>query len=110
MADKIMIVRHGEKPSDDKSIHGVTEAGDHDPDELSVRGWQRSGALVRFFAPPDGQFANPHLAKPDVILASTTAGHIDSLRPQHTVLALAEFLGKQISAKYTKGQEKTLAD
>ena len=50
-AAKIMIVRHAEKPSDDGTILGVDADGKDNPEELIVRGWQRSGALVRLFAP-----------------------------------------------------------
>jgi hypothetical protein len=63
-----MIVRHAEKPSADGSISGVSRAGAQDPDELVVRGWQRSGALARYFEPLNGQFVNAKLATPDVIL------------------------------------------
>ena len=43
---RIMVVRHGEKPNPDGSIQGVTEEGFADPDELSVRGWQRAGVAA----------------------------------------------------------------
>ncbi len=36
MATKIMIIRHGEKPTDNDDVKGVAEDGRHDPDELSV--------------------------------------------------------------------------
>ena len=32
MATKIMIIRHGEKPSTNGSVHGVDENGSHDAD------------------------------------------------------------------------------
>jgi hypothetical protein len=50
-ARKIMIIRHAEKPDPSANIVGVTEGGDVDKDDLTVRGWQRAGALVRFFNP-----------------------------------------------------------
>ena len=89
-ATKIMIVRHAEKPTDDGSISGVSQAGTQDPEELIVRGWQRAGALLRFFDPMNGQFVSSKLATPDIIFASSVTHHIKSLRPQHTVLALAD--------------------
>jgi hypothetical protein len=49
MARKIMIIRHAEKP--DGQTAGISMAGGQSPEELTVQGWQRSGALVRFFAP-----------------------------------------------------------
>jgi hypothetical protein len=110
MATKIMFVRHAEKPSDDDSIRGVSAAGKHNPDELSVRGWQRSGALVRFFAPPNGQFSHPGLATPDIIFACAPTDHCKSLRSQHTVLALSEYLNKTLNVQYSRDQEKALSE
>lgn len=106
---KIMIIRHAEKPADDGSISGVSQAGLQDPEELAVRGWQRSGALVRLFAPPMGSFASMLLATPDIIFASGAGKHSRSLRSQHTVLALADFLGKRLDLSYEKGEENLLA-
>jgi hypothetical protein len=105
---KIMIIRHAEKPSDDGSIAGVSQDGSPDSKELIVRGWQRSGALVRLFAPTAGSFSHAVLATPDVIFASRVAKHSDSLRSQHTILALAEFLGQQIDLSHAKGEEIAL--
>lgn len=108
MAKKIMIVRHGEKPSD--SIHGVNVEGQHDKNELSTKGWQRSGALIRFFNPMNGQCSDPALAKPDAIFAAAPSEHVKSMRSQDTVGALAESLGLHINLKHTKGDEKKLVE
>ena len=107
-ASKIMIIRHAEKPSDDGSIVGVSQNGSPDPEELIVRGWQRSGALVRFFEPNSGPLSNPALATPDAIFASGVGKHSKSLRPQHTVLALAEFLKLETDLSHAKGEEGAL--
>jgi hypothetical protein len=107
-ATKIMIIRHAERPPDDGSANGVTPKGATDPKELSVRGWQRAGALVRFFAPLGGHFADPHLATPDTIFASKVAHHSPSLRPQRTVESLADFLHKSLVMKHAKGEEEAL--
>lgn len=101
-AAKIMIVRHAEKPSDDGSVLGVDADGAHNPEELIVRGWQRSGAVVRLFAPRNGSFVDPHLATPKTIFASKVAKHSESLRPQHTVLELATVLGLTLSLGHAK--------
>jgi hypothetical protein len=101
-AAKIMIVRHAEKPSDDGKILGVDADGAPNPEELIVRGWQRSGALVRLFVPRDGNFVDPHLATPTTIFASEVAKHSKSLRPQHTVLELATVLGLTLSLGHAK--------
>jgi hypothetical protein len=103
-----MIIRHGEKSQGDGTDAGVTPEGLPDPEHLTVRGWQRSGALVRFFAPPGGQFSRPGVATPDVIFASGVAPHSKSWRPQHTVLALADFLGQQLVLSHPKGGEDAL--
>jgi hypothetical protein len=107
MAKKVMIIRHAEKPSDDDSIRGVTENGAHDPDELSVRGWQRAGALIRFFAPANGVYAHPALATPDAIFACAANDHAKSVRSEHTVRPLAQFLNKTIDL-HKKGAEDKL--
>jgi hypothetical protein len=105
---KILIIRHGEKPRADGTDAGVSPAGLPNPEDLTVRGWQRSGALVRFFAPAGGQFSHAEIATPDVIFASGIAPHSKSLRAQHTVLALAEFLRQQLVLSHLKGDEDAL--
>ncbi len=104
MARKIMIIRHAEKP--DAQTAGVSMEGNQDVEELTVRGWQRSGALVGFFA--SGPLANSGLASPQFIFASGTAPHSKSLRPQHTVAALAEKLGQPMNLAHIKGDEVAL--
>ncbi len=108
MAKKIMILRHGEKPDKGDSVHGVDQEGEHDKDDLSPKGWQRSGALIRFFNPVNGQFSNAVLARPNVIFAASPEGHVKSLRSQNTVRALADSLELRLNLKHTKGEEKAL--
>jgi hypothetical protein len=73
-----------------------------------VRGWQRSGALARFFAPRDGKFVDPRLAQPLTIFASAVKNDNKSFRPQHTVLELATLLNLTLDLDYTKGEEPDL--
>jgi hypothetical protein len=108
-ATKIMIIRHGEKPSDDGSVDGVNQSGKKDSEELAVRGWQRAGALVRFFAPADGHFVNTQLATPETIFAAKPAHHGASFRTAHTVSLLGDFLHKSIVLTHTRGEEGALA-
>jgi hypothetical protein len=110
MASKIMLVRHGEKPDKGQSIHGVDSKGEHDRNELSTRGWQRSGALVRFFNPSDGKFDHPALATPNFIFAANPSGHVKSERALNTVRALADSLRLQVALKYDRGEEKKLVE
>src|SRR5436305_1233268 len=108
MATKIMIIRHGEKPSDDASIHGVDQNGQHDPTELIVRGWQRAGALVRLFAPPNGAFSNHALATPQAIFACGPNNHAKTVRPLHTVQTLEQFVTRNIDQCVEKRDEKNV--
>ncbi len=109
-ATKIMLIRHAEKPSEDGTISGVAEDGSQNEEELIVRGWQRAGGLARLFAPLAGRFADARLATPDVIYASGLAHHSKSLRPQHTVLPLANLLEKPLNLIYGKGDEPPLVN
>jgi hypothetical protein len=88
-----MLIRHAEEPDAARGVAGVDEHGHPDADALSVRGWQRAGALVRLFAPLDGR-ARPHLARPMAIYAAGDAGQ--SRRPLCTVQPLAAALGLTI--------------
>jgi hypothetical protein len=109
-ATRIMVIRHAEKPSDDGSIVGVDSSGSEDAEELVVQGWQRSGALARFFAPVSGRPRDSRLDVPDVIFASSIAPHSKSLRPQHTVLALSQILREELDLSHPKGDEANLVN
>ena len=98
---KIMLIRHGEKPDDASNTGGVDEAGRADTSQLSVRGWQRAGALVRFFAP----LTAPPLqgiAVPSHIFACVPRNGSFSLRPLSTVTPLARELGLTVHHEFGK--------
>jgi len=101
-ATKILLIRHSEKP--DASNEGVSPYGAPDPKSLSVKGWQRAGALACFFAPPEGVARHPALAAPQFIFAS----HSSSKRPEESVLPLAEKLGLRVNLDFGKGDEDRL--
>ena len=105
---KIMIIRHAEKPTPDGAFRGVTVGGHHDRHDLSVRGWQRAGALVRFFAPHSGSPKSP-ISTPSSIFASAATRASPSLRAKHTVVPLAEVLGLPIHAHHADGDEHGVA-
>ena len=105
-ATKIMLIRHAERPN--AKDKGVTATGRREREELAVRGWQRSGALVRLFAPFNGEFADARLTTPRTIFASRVGKVSQSLRPQHTVLALAEFLKLSLNLRHPRGKEADL--
>jgi len=104
-----MIIRHAEKPSKDGLVHGVTHIGEHDRHALSVRGWQRAGALVRFFAPLVPRPGDSPIATPRTIFASAATAQSPSLRSLHTVELLAAALGVPVRATFPEGAERALA-
>jgi hypothetical protein len=105
--NRIMVIRHGEKPSADGSIVGVDCSGAANPDELSVLGWQRAGALVGFFAEANG-VRRPGIYKPDFLFAPGTTQKVTSVRAAHTLAPLAGFIGTTMSTRFTKGEEPAL--
>lgn len=99
-----MLIRHAEEPSGAAGELGVDERGRRDPEALSVRGWQRAGALVRLFNPPGGHPANEPLARPVALYAATDAGK--SRRPACTLQPLAQALGLTVNTRF--GSERPL--
>ncbi|HKM62491.1 MAG TPA: hypothetical protein VJY39_08380 [Acidisphaera sp.] len=86
----------------------MTEAGLADKDELTTRGWQRAGALVRLFNPSVSAFLRPELAVPGAIFAALATDDNPSKRPLHTVTPLAAGLGLTIRKDFALHQEKDL--
>ncbi|WP_334025891.1 hypothetical protein [Nocardia terpenica] len=109
----VMIIRHAEKPTGDGAPYGLTEAGEHDKESLTVRGWTRAGALTDLFAPraADGGPAEtrPGLFRPATIFASDPVRKGGSKRPLETVTPLAAALNVQVDTRFAKGQEAALA-
>jgi hypothetical protein len=103
-ATRIMLIRHAEKPDDNDG--GVDQKGNPDKHDLIVRGWQRSGALVQFFADP--REPNGPIKRPVAIFATEPTTGSDSKRPRHTVMPLAEFLKLDIDTKIAEGSEDAL--
>lgn len=105
---RVMAIRHAEKPTPDGAVQGVTLNGVSNPDELSVRGWQRAGALVSFFA---SSFGAPRrgIERPEFLVAPGTTPTETSVRSAHTLQPLAEYLGLAVSTHFLKGQEAELA-
>lgn len=101
-ATKIMLIRHGEKPADDPPNYGVTPEGVRESESLTVRGWQRAGALAAFFAPTNGSFQDSALAKPQFIYASTPTKRQGSRRSVETMTPLAEKLAIRINSNHLK--------
>jgi broad specificity phosphatase PhoE len=104
---KIMFIRHAEKP--EGKFQGVTPEGSVDPESLIVQGWQRAGALARFFCPRPGTAIVAGLATPGTVFASGIGHGSHSQRPQQTVAPLAGLLGQSPVITHLKGQEAGLA-
>jgi hypothetical protein len=105
MADKlIMIIRHAEKPLPGQADRGVDESGLEDDKSLTVRGWQRAGALAHLFSSPQLP-----LQVPAAIVASAPVkmdgSGTRSLRPTQTVAPLAGRLQIEPDTAFSKGQE-----
>ena len=103
---KIMLIRHAEKPPEDPPPHGVTAGGKRDAESLTVRGWQRAGALAAALAPSSGSVSNDALAVPRFVFASRLAKHAGSRRPQQTVTPLIARLGKDLTVNFDVGKEE----
>jgi broad specificity phosphatase PhoE len=105
----ILIIRHAEKP--EGAIQGVTLGGATDKESLTVRGWQRAGALASFFGSSDDR------PLPEMIYASGAEKHrrgddskvgSKSERPGQTVSVLAAKLKLSVVDTFSKGQEPEL--
>ena len=104
---RVMLIRHAEKPGGAWPGPGLTEKGVEDKESLVIRGWQRAGALALVFRAPPAP-----LRRPERIYAS----HRDKMdgsksrRPVQTVTALAQLLNLDLVTDFTKGQETALAE
>jgi hypothetical protein len=107
VANKIMVVRHAEKPDDPPA--GVNINGEQDKASLIVRGWQRAGALAALFS-AWGVLSKPGLAVPAAIYATDAIKHAGrSLRPQETITPIAQLLGLTPNIDFAVGEEVALA-
>jgi hypothetical protein len=103
-ATTIMLMRHAEKP--DGNDGGVDPKGNPDKHDLIVRGWQRAGALVQFFANPSDP-SGP-IRQPVTIFATEPSSGSESKRPLHTVTPLAKFLNRDIDSTIAEGSVDAL--
>ena len=103
-ATRIMLIRHAEKP--DGKDGGVDQKGKLDKHDLIVRGWQRAGALVQFFANP--RDPNGPIKRPATLFATEPNSGSESNRPLHTVTPLAKFLNLNIDSAIAEGSEDDL--
>jgi hypothetical protein len=113
-AQRIMIIRHAEKPFTDKKgkYDGVRSSGSQSEESLIVRGWQRAGALTLLFgstriAKSRGLSIPLHLYASDPEKADKEGSK--SRRPKETIEPLAQRLGLKICLDWFRGQEVELA-
>jgi hypothetical protein len=109
-ATKIMVIRHAEKPASDPPPHGVTFKGEREKESLTVRGWQRAGALSGYFAPPNDAFQDASLARPQFLYASKPIRRNGSRRPLETITPLAEKLAIRINSNFPKDEAKEMVE
>jgi len=100
MSTKIMIIRHGEKPSHKKG--GFLLNGEVSIDGLTIKGWQRAGAITRLF-----RSSIPGLCAPIELHACYKSKHAQ--RALDTITPLANMLGLDVNTKFKKGEEVDLA-
>ena len=110
LATKIMVLRHAEKPASHPPPFGITLEGARDKECLTARGWQRAGALASLFAPANGTFQDPSLARPQFLYASKPVTRKGSRRPFETILPLAEKLAIRINSNFTKLETKNMLE
>ena len=109
-ATKIILLRHAEKPAKDGEPYGVTRKGERSKESLSVRGWQRAGALTNLFAPANGDLQHASLAKPQFLFASKPLRRKGSRRPIETITPLAEKLDLEIHSDFQRSDFKDMIE
>jgi hypothetical protein len=96
---RIMLIRHAEKPRDGEQA--VNREGQPDADSLSITGWMRAGALVRFFSMPEASGAARHrIVRPAHLLAARPTPARPSTRPRDTLQPLARSLGLNLDLRF----------
>ena len=103
-----MFSRHGEQPSESGAPFGVDQHGEKDEHALSVRGWQRAGALAGLFQGSDSE-KYPGVVKPGVIYATAPSSESHSTREFNTAEPLAQALGLVVNTDFEHGHEHKLA-
>ncbi len=110
-ASLIMLIRHAEKADEEQG--GVDRSGDDNRNSLSVRGWQRAGALVPFFASSGRPMLESRLAQPTALIAEFAdapgSEEKHSKREEQTLFPLAKKLGLSLDFSFGKGQEQDAA-
>jgi hypothetical protein len=107
---KIMLIRHAERPGVETPDQGVNLDGSNSSDALIVRGWQRAGALARFFAPLTKNPSRSLIETPTSLYAAQPDELHHSDRTRQTLEPLSAMLGLPINIDHRRGEEPALAD
>jgi hypothetical protein len=102
----IVLIRHAEKPPSVGPPFGVDESGVIDQHNLTVKGWQRAGALVQMLISGRPDFA---LTRPTALFATAASERSPSTRCFSTLKPLALMLKLSIDDSFEKGREDDLA-
>ncbi|SCB36163.1 hypothetical protein [Rhizobium multihospitium] len=106
---KIMIIRHAERPVDGGKDQGVRLEGTPNENFLTVRGWQRAGALVRRFSPLVKSGVQGLIEPPTALYAAHPDDKHRSHRTRSTLQPLADLLGLTVNTDHGRGEEAELA-
>jgi len=117
--ETIYIIRHGEKPADEKDsghghhpapAFGVDWSGNQNPHSLLPRGWQRSGALVALFDPAN-KSPEAALRTPTALFSPSSGGPGKRMahRTYQTIEGLSDRFGVAIATAFAEGEEPELA-
>ena len=105
---KIILLRHAEKPAKDDTPYGINRKGERNKESLTVRGWQRAGALTNLFAPANGHLQHPSLATPSFLYASKPLLRKGSRRSLQTIVPLGEKLGIKINSEFQRADFESM--
>ena len=109
-ASLIMLIRHAEKADEEQG--GIDRSGDDNRNSLSVRGWQRAGALVPLFAPSGHPLLESRLAQPTALIAEFAdapgSEEKHSKREEQTLSPLAKKLGFSSISHSERGRRRKL--
>jgi hypothetical protein len=102
MPTSISLIRHAEKQLADEPPYSVSVDGVPDPESLTPRGWQRSGAIVGLFVPRPDHPDRGLFPTPAHLFASKLGPHSHSRRPRETLQPLSERLGLPINEDFVQ--------
>jgi hypothetical protein len=90
MTNKIMIIRHGEKPGTPIAAPGINPLASRHTDDASLTeaGWRRANALVGIFNPPGG-VPPAGIGIPTSLFAAAVTDLDSGKRPLQTLMPLA---------------------